>query len=147
MSMEKVNVQEAVRTPVVTIAKVAVIAAAATVAAVILFTWDPAQFDFFPPCFFHVSTGLYCPGCGTCRALHQLLHGSLPAAFSLNPLTMVLLPAVIVSLLVRFRQRAAGRPIHRSVVSPAWIWALMVVVVLFWILRNVPVDPFMMLAP
>ena len=129
------------------VAKIVAIVAAAAVAAAVLFAWDPAQSDFFPLCLFHALTGLHCPGCGTSRALHQLLHGNLSAALALNPLMMVLLPAVIVSLLVRSLRKAAGRTVCRRVVSPVWIWALLVVVVLFWILRNVPVHPFTMLAP
>jgi hypothetical protein len=36
-----------------------------------------------------------CPGCGSQRAVHQLLHGHLFASFSLNPLLM---PALLYAL-------------------------------------------------
>ncbi|PYV86056.1 MAG: hypothetical protein DMG90_22080 [Acidobacteria bacterium] len=40
----------------------------------ILRTSNPASSGIFPPCPFLWLTGFYCPGCGSLRALHQLLH-------------------------------------------------------------------------
>src|SRR6266446_10007644 len=62
--------------------------------AVILFLFNPAQSGFYPVCLFHQSTGLLCPGCGSLRALHQLLHGHLVAAVHLNALLVLSLPPV-----------------------------------------------------
>ena len=42
--------------------------------AAVLFFFNPAQSGFYPFCVFHRTTGLLCPGCGSLRALHQLLH-------------------------------------------------------------------------
>src|SRR5512135_2794851 len=61
-------------------------------AAAVLFCFDPAQFAFYPFCWFHRTTGLLCPGCGALRGLHQLLHGHIAAAFRLNPLLVLGLP-------------------------------------------------------
>ncbi len=86
-----------------------------------------------PPCPVHVLTGWNCPGCGTTRALHQLAHGHLWAAFRLNPLTFVMLPAL--GLL----WRTAGA-------RPAWLWSLVVVLVVFGVMRNFPGPPFALFA-
>ena len=59
---------------------------------VALYVWEPAASGLFPPCPFHALTGLHCPGCGSLRAVHQLLHGELWAAFRLNPLMVLSLP-------------------------------------------------------
>lgn len=32
---------------------------------------------YYPPCAFHMLTGLYCPGCGGTRAVRALMHGRL----------------------------------------------------------------------
>jgi hypothetical protein len=64
----------------------------AGVACIVLFYFDPRQYHFYPVCFFHQTTGLLCPGCGTLRGLHQLLHGHLAAAFRFNPMLIVSLP-------------------------------------------------------
>lgn len=122
-------------------------ALAALVGGVLLFVFDPATSAVFPPCVFHALTGFHCPGCGTSRALHQLLHGNLPAALSLNPLTVLSLPLLASWCVWRWARRAKqrGRP---GVDLPAvWIWTLLGVILLFSVLRNVPFPPFTRLAP
>lgn len=116
-------------------------------AAAALYVWDPARWAVFPPCPFHWLTGLHCPGCGTLRGLHQLAHGNLAAAFGLNPLMVLCLPLVACWPLWGMVRRAGGRRMSRVFVPAGWIWALLGVIVLFWILRNVPVYPFSLLAP
>src|SRR5688500_2237035 len=72
-----------------------ILAALATGAAlVLLYFFAPTEHRFYPRCVFHSITGLACPGCGSLRALHNLLRGEFAAAFRLNPLMMVLLPAL-----------------------------------------------------
>src|SRR2546421_11472933 len=58
-----------------------VCAGLALVGAAVLFWFEPTQHAFYPICAFHRTTGLLCPGCGSLRALHQLLHGQVAAAF------------------------------------------------------------------
>ena len=58
----------------------------------VLFFFNPSQSSFYPVCLFHQTTGLLCPGCGSLRALHQLLHGNLAAAFHFNALLISSLP-------------------------------------------------------
>lgn len=62
--------------------------------AALLRRFPPAQYSFYPQCPFHQATGLLCPGCGGTRALAALLHGDLRAAWQLNGLVVLLLPAV-----------------------------------------------------
>ena len=109
----------------------------ATLVAVAVFAVDPSHVSLFPPCPLHRYTGLWCPGCGTTRALHQLLHGNVAAAFHFNPLAISLLP-VIGYLFVSGEENN---------VKPIWVWTLLGVVVAFGVLRNIPVYPFTLLAP
>ena len=39
---------------------------------------DPHTSGRYPTCPFHAVTGLWCPGCGGLRAVHDLTHGSSP---------------------------------------------------------------------
>ena len=113
----------------------------------LLFVADPATSGLFPPCPFHAMTGLHCPGCGTLRALHQLLHGNVPAALGLNPLAVVLLPVIACWFLFRLGQVVRGRSAPAVILPAFWIWTLLGVIIAFWILRNVPLYPFTLLAP
>ena len=111
---------------------------AATVAAgCVLFLFNPSTTAIYPRCLFHEMTGLYCPGCGTTRALYQLLHGNVAAAFRSNALAMAMLP-VAGYLIVRG---------DAGTLKPTWVWALLAVMVAFGVLRNIPFYPFTILAP
>jgi Protein of unknown function (DUF2752) len=115
--------------------------------AVMLWFFDPASAGIFPSCPLRYLTGLYCPGCGSLRAMHQLLHGNVAAAWAMNPLTIILLPFLSYGLTSEALSlwRGAGLP-HRSLPA-SWIWTLCAVIVIFGIVRNVPVHPFDLLAP
>ena len=65
---------------------------AAALAAAVLFFFDPATTSFYPRCLFKTVLGVPCPGCGSLRAAHQLLHGNVAAAWALNPTLMVVGP-------------------------------------------------------
>jgi hypothetical protein len=116
-------------------------------AAVVLCVFDPSTSGIFPPCPLRYLTGWYCPGCGSLRAVHQLLHGHLRAAWAMNPLTVVLLPflsyGLISSALFEFRGRGLPEPFLRE----PWIRALCAAIILFGIVRNLPMHPLDLLAP
>jgi hypothetical protein len=107
-------------------------------AAVMLRVFNPATVWFFPPCPFRLLTGYLCPGCGTLRALHQLLNGHLAAAFRLNPLMLLLLPCVGYSAASSALEIAFGRTLPQVFLRPVYIWMLLAIIVLFWIGRNIP---------
>lgn len=113
----------------------------------LLRVYDPAQAGVFPPCPLYYFAGLYCPGCGSLRAIHQLLHGNLQAAWAMNPLTCVLLPFLIYGLVSEALLRLRGRGLPQVSLSPVSIRALCAAIVLFGILRNLPIHPFDWLAP
>jgi hypothetical protein len=109
--------------------------------------FDPATSSVFPPCPLRYLTGWYCPGCGSLRAMHQLLHGNVGAAWAMNPLTVVLLPFLIYGLasFALFEIRGEGLP--QPFLRGSWIRALCAAIILFGIARNVPLHPFDLLAP
>ena len=67
-------------------------------AAALLFAFDPAVTDWFPSCPLFALTGWLCPFCGSLRAGHELLHGHVGAALTLNPLTTVTAAAAFAAL-------------------------------------------------
>lgn len=124
----------------------AALAAGALAAAVVLWRVDPASSSAYPRCILYVLTGLYCPGCGALRAFHRLLHGDLGAALRMNPLTVVLLPLIVLGLVQQAFPRLlpAWAP-ERA--SPRSVWAVFAILVLFAAARNLPFEPFRLLAP
>ena len=106
-------------------------------------------FEKTPPCLFYELTGLYCPGCGTGRALLALLHGRLYAAFRYQPLMIIFLPALAYYISKLYLAFVFGRDILPfPTIRSKWL-AIMVtaVMIAYWILRNIPVIPFSYLAP
>src|SRR4028118_1392752 len=65
-----------------------------SLAALLALAWRSPQSWGIPPCPFFYFTGLFCPGCGTLRAVHALLRGDLVRAFGLNPLLILFLPYI-----------------------------------------------------
>ncbi|SFK00266.1 DUF2752 domain-containing protein [Cellulomonas sp. KH9] len=112
------------------------LAAAAAGAATLLVVrspYTPLSYGFCPSVLF---LGVSCPGCGGLRATHSLLTGDLAAAWQANPLWTVAAPLLVVAWGVWTVRRLRGRP---PVSAPTWpAWLVLVVVVGFAVLRNVP---------
>ncbi len=117
------------------------------VALFVLLVFNPASSGIFPPCPFHRLTGLYCPGCGSLRAVHQLLHGNLSMAFRLNPLLILSLILFAFWLIYCGVLVLKKRPLPTVAVPSYGIWLILLIIVLFWVLRNIRHHPFAMLAP
>jgi hypothetical protein len=109
-------------------------------------TTTPTRTSFYPKCMFYQTTGLHCPGCGTGRALHFALNGEFLRAAGFNILTTLLLPVILFFVARKLLDWVSDRP-PRQGVGSRWIWALFVVMVVFWICRNIPAYPFTFLAP
>lgn len=115
----------------------ALLAAALAGATLVLGFVDPAEARWLPVCVFHELTGLYCPGCGTTRALHQLALGNFAAAWRSNALVASLLPLLALAAL-------CGTDLSQR---PARIHATLAVAIVFGLARNLPTWPFTLLAP
>ncbi len=122
-------------------------AAAAIVGALVLFAVDPSTSGIYPPCPFHLVTGLHCPGCGTTRGLHALLHGHLLAAADANVLMVLSIPVVGYAWLSHL-WRVLGRKPWPALPATRWtLWGFLAVVTVYWVVRNLPCYPFTVLAP
>ncbi|MFI6319127.1 DUF2752 domain-containing protein [Nonomuraea sp. NPDC050556] len=104
---------------------------------------DPNEAGHYPTCPFLFLTGLYCPGCGSLRAIHALAHLDVVGALDMNPLAVAVLPFLLfwwVRWLVRSWQ---GRPSRTNLAHPNWVWGFLAVVILYWIVRNLPFGAFL----
>ncbi|HPF50333.1 MAG TPA: DUF2752 domain-containing protein [Draconibacterium sp.] len=115
--------------------------------AVLFFVLDPVQQEIFPKCAFHSLTGGYCPGCGSQRALHSLLHLDFAGVVSYN---FLFLPAALL-ILYHYTHRFLNRLFKWKLPNLLYLkntpWVILTVVIAFWILRNLPWYPFNVLAP
>jgi hypothetical protein len=105
-------------------------------AVIVLFLFDPARYPIYPVCPLHQATGLLCPGCGSLRAVHQLAHGHLAAAWRLNPMFVALAPVGIWLGVRELIWQLTGRRLPGLVTHPFFAWVLTGSLVLFGILRN-----------
>lgn len=100
---------------------------------------NPFRETLFPRCVLLQATGIACPACGATRATHLLLNGDIAGAFDYNALLVMLAPLALFAL-VRWWLGAARRwpttwTTGRSI-------ALGVVVMAWWVVRNLPFTPF-----
>ena len=110
--------------------------------AVYLFIFEPGRTGFFPVCLFRLLTGLTCPGCGTTRALHAILHGEIETAFMLNPLLLLASPLLVYALMRYSVTVMRGGVPRKNAVPAPYLYALFFVLMGFWIFRNTPFYPF-----
>lgn len=113
----------------------------------IYYNFNPEMYHFFPECPFHKYFHLDCPGCGSQRAVHALLHGDVITALDYNVLLVLSIPL----LMVHFSLKAYSYFTHKNIGLKFWYnpntpKIIFVIVVLFWITRNIPYLPFSYLA-
>jgi len=111
-----------------------------------LYFGHPADYAWLPACPFRVWTGLLCPGCGTLRATHYFLNGQFAVAFWCQPLLIILLPFLVLfvgkALYENLRQKSVHLPFEVQL-----YWLIFIVICLFFVLRNIPLDCFDCLRP
>lgn len=97
-------------------------------------------------CPFYRMTGLYCPGCGSGRAVRALLEGRIWASFCCNPLLWLLGPPAMACVLREYLRvlfpSLGWKPL---ILSQRLVIGAAIIVFAFWFLRNLP--GFSFLAP
>ena len=120
--------------------------AAALCGAVYLYFHDPYSYPL--PCLFYLATGFYCPGCGSGRACYSILHLRFADAFCYNPLMTILLPLIGLYIAARAVDWVITGGDHiDGKQSVNVLVGILVVVLVYGILRNIPIFPFTLLAP
>ena len=100
------------------------------------------------PCPLYRLFHIYCPGCGSGRAAVQILHLHFFKAFQFNPLFVIFLPFLLYYILHQYLSFVFGfkkLPLYHP--GRKTTWAVALVIILFFILRNIPFFPFTLLAP
>ncbi len=132
------------KTAVTFVAPIALVAALA----LFYFLFDARTITWLPQCPFHFLTGLYCPGCGSQRALSSLLHGEVLQATRFNILMVASLPLLFYSAIVQVINKTTGNTfIQKIFYSSTFVRVVLFVILVFWLLRNLTVFPFYYLSP
>lgn len=121
--------------------KYLLITVAAVFAAAVMFVFfniDPNVYPLFPKCPFLVLTGLECPGCGSQRAIHKLLHLNIAGAFQQNPLLVIYVPYVLIGLYLEYLGGKGKYPhVRNTLFGKSAAIIILVSIILFWIGRNI----------
>lgn len=105
------------------------------IAGVIYYIFSPIESRIFPKCPFLWITGLKCPGCGSQRAIHSLLHLDIMKALYHNALLICSLPIVMILSLAEY-YRCSKPTFYLKVHNHTHIWCYLVIIILWWIIRN-----------
>ena len=118
-------------------------------AAFIYYYFDPSTNSYFPACPFYKLTGLFCPGCGSQRAVHYLLKGNIIGALRSNMLMILFLPLLIFYYSVQaFKYLKPQTAITIGIINKTWfIVSLAILFIAYWIVRNIPFNGGNLLAP
>lgn len=113
------------------------------------FHYKEADSAWSVQCSFYQWTGFLCPGCGGQRAFHHLLHGELSQALRSNALFVLALPFfaylyyTIIQIYGLKNTKYSKKLLFPNFIGKAVLWVLL----LFFIMRNIPVFPFTLLCP
>ena len=99
-------------------------------------------------CIFYKITGLYCSGCGTGRAIRDLLHLDIMSALSHNVLFTALIPFIGYYFFAWYINFITNKKIIKVPrITKKGSVILGIIVIMFFVLRNIPFESFIILAP
>jgi hypothetical protein len=101
-------------------------------------SFNPLHYSLFPKCPFYAFTGYKCPGCGSQRAIHNLLNFELDNAWRQNFLVIIAIPYIITGLIFEYKKDPTPKILKWRKILFGYnaIIIVFIIVVSFWILRN-----------
>jgi hypothetical protein len=113
-----------------------VVALGGVAGAVFLYRFPPEQYRFYPACPVYRYLHIYCPGCGSTRALASLLHGRVIDAMHYNPLFVMLLPLLLAFAAMTYWNAAAENEVQWPQLPKPALTFMLVVITAFAVGRN-----------
>lgn len=106
------------------------------------------QSPFSIKCIFHEVTGLWCPGCGGQRAFSLLAHGHILQSLRFNlllPFALYICTQLYYSIIGNiFLGKTMSSNLH---LPTSFARNFLIFLLVYSILRNIPLSPFIYLAP
>jgi hypothetical protein len=108
---------------------------------------NPKDVSFFPKCPLYLTTGIYCPGCGSQRAIHHLLNFNFLGVIQQNMLFVFGLIFLSYHFTINILNSVFNKNYYNYLNHTKTPLIILAIVLLFWIIRNIPMYPFNLLAP
>jgi len=105
----------------------------------VFYTYSPYDSGLFPRCPVLVSTGFQCTGCGSQRAIHDLMHLRFSSAFASNPFAVLAIPYLVFGYAVEWKAPSSlwWSRIRKMFFGTTAIWIILGLIVAFTVGRNV----------
>ncbi|MEE2032632.1 DUF2752 domain-containing protein [Rhodococcus chondri] len=123
-------------------APAAVAAGTAAVCAAVVWADPTTPGGLIPPCPTYTVFGIYCPGCGASRMLYSLLHLDFSSSLHYNALGVAAVAVLLATFAVWTVSRVRNSPMPRW---ERYRWAphvVLALVMVWFVVRNIPVAPF-----
>lgn len=112
------------------------------------YRFDPENSNsIFLKCPFLFLTGFYCPGCGSQRAIHDLVHFRIGDALDHNLMFVFVFLTIVGKAFAIISKKYFPNYYYDLTHNSKFTYILVVFVFVFSICRNIPVTPFSYLAP
>lgn len=100
--------------------------------------FNPYKDDFLPKCAFHTLTGYQCPGCGSQRAIHNLLHLKIYQAIKENMLLILSIPYLLIGAYFDIFKPKTQKSfkLQKILFGLPAIWIVFFIIIIYWIVRN-----------
>lgn len=108
------------------------------VAIIVVGVADPSEYTWMPKCIFKLITGYDCPGCGSSRALHALIHGNFLQALHFNYFLIVTF-IYAGSVFFAGNLKWVKNSLIKKILCGKVVAGIYIVMFFFWwIIRNLP---------
>lgn len=99
---------------------------------------NPYEVKFLPKCAFFTFTGYQCPGCGSQRALHDLLNFKILEALKENSLLVLSLPYIFFGAYLDLKKEKPQKlqKIQSKLYQDKALIVVFFIILFFWIFRN-----------
>lgn len=115
--------------------------------ALFYFIINPNSVNFLLKCPLYNTTGLFCPGCGSQRTFHNLLHGNFLMALQNNLMLVLGLLGLLYHYGIKFSNRIFKTDFKSIFNHKKVLFFVIGILIIFGIIRNLPIYPFTLLAP
>lgn len=118
------------------IGKIMIVIAVLLIGGTVFFVFNPEHHSWMPKCPFYALTGYKCAGCGTMRAIHNLLHLRFAQAWSYNPFLILMAPYLLLLLVLWIVPYDRLTKLRNFAYHYITLYCFLALLILWWVGRN-----------